>query len=111
MQGYVKALAACGIIAVALTACSGSTSTPPVPGEQTLSGASEQHALIEDGQVVSGAHVQTPHIVVGTGLTEQTAAATNNLLYHKGKVMTYPAIGLVYWGFGTAGDPTTKYRA
>lgn len=91
MQRFVKTAVAAAVMALVLAACSsGSATTPPAP------------------QAVSDAHVQTPHVVVGTGIGTQVSKPSENLLYHGGQVMTFPAIGLVYWGFGTMGDPDNE---
>jgi hypothetical protein len=91
MERYAHAAIAAGILLTGLSACNGGATIP--------------NALTENGQTVTSAQVQTPHSVVGSGIGTQAAKPAENLLYHGGQVMTFPAIGIVYWGFGTSGDP------
>jgi hypothetical protein len=56
-------------------------------------------AVVEDGHVLPGTHLLRPHQVIGSGLSGQIAKPSENLVYHNGQVMLFPAIGLVYWGF------------
>lgn len=107
MQRYVKMAPAAAVFGIVLAACSGGGGMPPPQTTSNLA-PTNRHALIENGAIVPGAHAQTPHVVVGTGVGTQVAKPANNLLYNGGKVMTFPAIGLVYWGFGTTGDPDNE---
>jgi hypothetical protein len=98
MQRYAKSAIAAAIAALALAACSGGTA--PVAPQTPMTS--------QDAAVLPGAHAQTIHTVVGTGIGTQASKTGENLFYHGGQVMTFPAIGLVYWGFGTTGDPDNE---
>lgn len=103
---------------IVLAACSGTSGTPVSPvaaSQENPSAVSSQsimytqaHQLVEDGAAVPDTHVFLPHRVVGSEPAVQATTAGSNVLYHHGLVMTFPAIGIVYWGFGTSGDPDNE---
>jgi hypothetical protein len=107
--------------ALILSACSGGSGSssapaaPLVPSYTQSSVASPQsesvmyaHALVEDGASVPDTHVFLPHRIVGAVPPAVSPAAAENVSYHGGLVMTFPAIGIVYWGFGPNGDPDNE---
>ena len=92
---------AAGFALSALLAGCGSGTTPSAPapvGGGSLQSVSTAPAL-ENNQPPAGVHIFPPHTIIGSGMTAQVANTANNLIYQNGQVMTFPAIGLVYWGF------------
>jgi hypothetical protein len=116
IRSSIRAAAAFAALAM-LAACAGGTSSLAPGGSpgaalpqseiaqapSILDGSS--HVLIEDGVAVPGTHVMFAHRVIGAVPAPPAAGSIDELLYHGGKVMTFPAIGIVYWGFGATGDP------
>lgn len=98
-------LVACGGNQVPNVAVNSATASRGLHAVRPLQSQSavDPFALIEDGRVVPDTHVLFPHQVIGA--IPPGPDKTRNVIYHGGPVMTSPAIGLVYWGFGSTGDP------
>ena len=79
-------------IVVSISACNGATALAP-------SGGAFKTALSEPASSTALLHIEVPDQVIGTGMNGQRPQVLDNLLYHNGLVQTFPAIGLVYWGF------------
>jgi hypothetical protein len=103
--GISQAFAVAAVLIV-LAACGGnqipstSTGASTAIGERTAIAA---HDLIEDGRALADTHAFPPHQVIGS--VPPGANKALDVLYHDGFVTTFPAIGVVYWGFGANGDP------
>lgn len=96
----------CAAVLALIYGCS-STSTPPTLLQ--VGSNSSARTLIENGTPVAGTQVLPPHQIVGTGLIGQIAKPSENVIYHNGQVSTFPAIGLVYWGFNRRdSDPDSE---
>jgi serine protease len=106
-----------------LTACRGGGSPPILPATQdsnvsqnnvtqsseaAINASSSTHALIdENGNTVPGAHVMLTRERALATLRFSTAAS-NNLIYHGGRVETKFKLAVVYWGFKT--DPSGEEK-
>jgi hypothetical protein len=100
---FLTVLVACGGSHIPYASSGAPNATLEVQRPLQPQSVIDGHALIEDGRVVAGTHVLLPHHVIGP--IPPGPDPTLNLIYHGGRVMTFPAVGVVYWGFGSTGDP------
>ncbi|MBV8153897.1 MAG: hypothetical protein JOY98_05710 [Candidatus Eremiobacteraeota bacterium] len=101
------------LAAALLAACSGGSSIPVASGGSGTSGSSNVRfpivspfALRDDaGRVVNERTHVFPTREAAAGFAPMRGRHGSNLNYYGGPVQTTPHIAVVYWGFGTYGDP------
>jgi serine protease len=100
MHQNVK-LAAIGLVALALTACSGTGSSMPMiqhPTMQSISGGSVD---------LSKVHIMRTR----NSIAPQANPDSNNLQYLGGPVEVTPKVFLIFWGFNVAGSDPSGEKA